>query len=80
MLYDSKFDKIANLVTFADNFMDEEFVYIDLDMIEFFDIDNDGIMEVIIEIPAYEGSRIGIWKYNNNKVEGETDIKADLNP
>lgn len=80
MLYDNELNKIANLVTLTDDYIDEYAASIELEMINFIDIDNDGNMEIIIEIPAYEGINISVLKYNDNKVEGKVNIEANLRP
>ena len=37
-------------------------------------------MEIIIEVPTYDGTKISVLKYSNNKVEGETNLKASVLP
>ena len=54
--------------------------YVDLDTTEYIDIDNDGIMEIIVEIPVYEGEKISVLKYDNGKLMGETNVQASVNP
>ena len=39
----------------------------------------DGNME-IIEVPTYDGTKIRVLKYSNNKVEGEINLQASVLP
>ena len=85
MLFDFNYKKIADLVTlengFWGNFKEESYKrFLSLEEVEYIDIDNDGKMEIIIEVPTYEGIQISILKYSNNKVEGKTDLQASLLP
>lgn len=85
VLYDYNFEKIAELVNlengFWANIIQENYkVFVTLDDIEYIDIDNDGIMEIIVDIPVYEGYEISILKYNNGTIEGTTDIEATVLP
>lgn len=83
MLFDSNYKKIADLVSLEDGFgvgpkTEENKVFLSIDDVEYIDIDKDGIMEIIIDVPVYEGDKISIVKYNNGKLEGQTDVKATL--
>lgn len=90
MLLDSNYKEIADLVNLEDGFAEqgqgkheESKVFLSLDMVDYIDIDNDGIMEIIIDIPKYEGdglSDLSIIKYNKGNLEGETNIKANVRP
>lgn len=85
MLFDNNYKKIADLVTlengFWGNIKEENYKrFLSLQDTEYIDIDNDGIMEIIIEIPTYEGTKISILKYSNNKVEGEINLQASVMP
>ena len=85
MLFNYDYEKIADLVTLENGFWanikeENNKIFLSLDDIEYIDIDNDGIMEIIIQIPAYETMELSIVKYSNNKIEGETDVKASLEP
>lgn len=45
------------------------------DYITYMDIDNDGNMEIIIDIPvASSYFRYGIYKYEDNSIKGRIDI------
>ena len=52
----------------------------DYNYIEYVDIDNDGIMEILIRILEWEGGRVSIYKYKNDKVEGENNYEIDIHP
>ena len=85
MLLDSNYKKIADLVTLENGFWanikeEENKVFLSLEDAEYIDIDNDGIMEVIINIPTYEGTKLSIVKYKNGNIEGEKDYKASVLP
>lgn len=85
MLFDYNYKEIADLVTLENGFwgnIKEEYykIFLSLEETEYIDIDNDGIMEIIIEIPTYEGTKISIFRYSNNKVEGETNLQASVMP
>ncbi|MBR3152628.1 MAG: hypothetical protein IKF52_03380 [Clostridia bacterium] len=83
ILMDSNYKKIADLVTLEDGFWggikeEAQKIFIEIRDTEYVDIDNDGVMEIIIDVPTYEGKQISIIKYDNGKVEGQTDIKASV--
>ena len=85
MLFDYNYKKIDDLVTlengFWGNIKEENYkIFLSLEMVEYIDIDNDGIMEIIIDVPVYEGTQISILKYSNNKVEGEANLQASVLP
>ena len=55
--------------------------YLSLENINVIDVDNDGVMEILVEIPKYEGeSSISILKYKNNTLTGKTNIECSLLP
>ena len=85
MLFDYNYKKIADLVTLENGFWanikeEDRKIFLALDNVEYIDIDNDGNMEIIIEVPTYDGTKISILKYSNNKVEGETNLQASVLP
>ena len=85
MLFDYNYKKIADLVTLENGFWanikeEDRKIFLALDNVEYIDIDNDGNMEIIIEVPTYDGTKISVLKYSNNKVEGETNLKASVLP
>lgn len=85
MLFDSDYKKIADLISLENGFWanikeEDKKIFLSLDDIEYIDIDNDGIMEIIIKVPTYEGAKISIIKYKNGEIEGETNFKASVIP
>ena len=85
MLFDNNYKKINDLVILENGFWanikeEDRKIFLALDNVEYIDIDKDGIMEIIIEVPTYDGTKISILKYSNNKVEGETNLKASVLP
>lgn len=85
ILFDSNFKKVSDLVTLENGFWgnikeEDKKVFLTLDDTDYIDIDNDGIMEIIIKIPTYEGNKISIVKFDNEKIEGETNLKATVTP
>ncbi len=68
-LYDSEYRKISPLANHNDNQYLSNFDYI-----TYMDVDNDGIMEIIMSIPVIAPFyRYGIYKYENNNIKGEID-------
>lgn len=85
MLFDYSYKKVVDLVTLENGFWanikeEDKKIFLELDNVEYIDIDNDGNMEIIIEVPTYEGTEISILKYSDNNVEGETNLKASVLP
>lgn len=85
MLLDDNYKKIANIVTLENGFWanvkEENYkIFLSINDVEYIDIDNDDIMEIIIEIPTYEGKEISILKYNKGNIEGEVNYKASVLP
>lgn len=85
VLLDSNNNKIATLVTLENGFWgniksEDNKRFLSLDDVEYIDIDDDGIMEIIVEVPTYEGVKISILKYLNGMIKGETNLKASVCP
>lgn len=85
MILDFNYKKIADLVLLENGFWgnikkEDNKIFLSLNDVEYVDIDNDGIMEVIINVPTYEGTKISIIEYNNGNIEGETDLIASVLP
>ena len=82
-LYDNKFKKIAILVKAKDQFREvdgkitSEF-FCSLDDVEYIDIDDDGIMEVLVDLNYWESIGVNSYKYKDGKVTGETE--CEINP
>lgn len=83
-LYDSfgsLIDELAHIEKSKWNLNVSGEYYLSLDNVNVLDVDNDGIMEILVEIPKYEGEpSISILKYANNKLEGKTNIECSLLP
>ncbi len=79
---DSKGSKIADLASIEKSKWKKDTnteYYLSINNIEIIDVDNDGIMEILIEIPHATGnSTISLLKYNNGKLQGKTDIECSL--
>ena len=55
--------------------------YLSISNVEILDVDNDGNMEILIEIPHYEGEpSISLIKYKNGELSGKTNIACSLLP
>ncbi len=54
--------------------------YLSYNNVEILDIDNDGIMEILIEMPTKDvvPSEISVLKYKNGDLSGKTDISCTL--
>ena len=54
--------------------------YLSYSNIEILDIDNDGIMEILFEVPTTDSvpSQISVLKYKNGELSGKTDIACSL--
>lgn len=83
-LVDSSGTKVADLAYIEksqwESVATEEY-HLSLSNVEIIDIDNDGIMEILIELPRYEGDpAISLLKYKNGELQGEKDIKCSLLP
>lgn len=82
-LYDNKFKKIAILVKAKDQFREvdgkitSEF-FCSLDDVEYIDIDDDGIMEVLVDLNYWENIGVNSYKYKDGKITGETE--CEINP
>lgn len=55
--------------------------YLSLDNVNILDVDNDGVMEILVEIPKYEGEpSVSILKYKNSELTGKLNIECSLLP
>lgn len=54
--------------------------YLSYNNVEIIDIDNDGIMEILIELPTKDvvPSQVSVLKYKNGDLSGKTDISCTL--
>lgn len=82
MAIDSQGKKIADLASIEKSKWGKDAnaeYYLSISNVEVLDVDNDGIMEIILEIPHATGNpTISLLKYNNGVMQGKTDIKCSL--
>lgn len=80
-LYDSSFKKVARLAYMnAGGYEGGEALSL-LTCVDIFDINCDGNMEILINIPVYESrGNVSIVRYENGKLLGETDVQASVEP
>lgn len=82
-LYDNKFKKIATLIKAKDQYREvdgkitSEF-FCSLDDVEYIDIDDDGIMEVLVDLNYWENIGVNSYKCKDGKITGETE--CEINP
>ncbi len=81
-LIDSKGTKVADLASIEKSKWKKDTnaeYYLSINNIETIDIDNDGIMEIVLEIPHATGDpTISLLKYNNGVLTGKTGIECSL--
>ena len=79
---DSKGQKIADLASIEKSKWKKDEAseyYLSISNVETVDVDNDGIMEIVLEIPHATGDpTVSLLKYNNGKLSGKTDIECSL--
>lgn len=79
---DSKGAKIADLASIEKSKWKKDSgteYYLSISNIEIIDVDNDGIMEIVLEIPHATGNpTISLLKYNNGVLQGKTNIECSL--
>ncbi len=84
-LFDAKGVKVADLASiekskWKTDVSNSEY-YLSISNVQIIDVDNDGIMEVLVEIPYYEGEPdVSILKYKNGELQGKTNIECSLLP
>jgi len=82
-LYDNTGKLVASLADFEKSRSlnpDNEW-YFSLDEVNVIDIDNDNVMEILIEVPRYEGtSSVSLLKYKNNELTGKTNVECTMLP
>ena len=70
--------KIADLVNIKNGhyfgyegvILNEEPIYMEVSDLIYIDLDNDGKMEIITNLPSWEGINYKVFKYDNNKIIG----------
>lgn len=82
VLIDSKGAKIADLASIEKSRWKKDTTvgyYLSISNIDIVDVDNDGIMEILVEIPHATGnSTVSLLKFNNGKLEGKSNIQCSL--
>ena len=81
-LVDSKGAKVADLASIEKSKWDKATnaeYYLSINNVEVIDADNDGIMEILVEIPHSTGDpTISLLKYKNGELQGKTGIECSL--
>ena len=83
-LVDSQGSKVADLAYIEkskwESATTEEY-HLSISNIEIIDIDNDGTMEIVLELPTYEGAPdISLVKYKNGELQGQVNYECSLLP
>lgn len=85
ILLDENYNKIEELAHSNDQYWElngeitDEFLLSSKD-IEYFDIDNDGKMEILLDLNIYEGIGVGIYKYDDGKIDGPINQEISALP
>lgn len=84
-LLNEDYTLISNLIIFNDyrtvDYADPSDPPLYLKAIDLIDIDNDGIIEILIDLYGYEqGGRVAIYKYEDNQVQGQTNHVTNILP
>jgi len=81
-LIDSKGSKVADLASIEKSKWKKDSnaeYYLSINNVEIIDVDNDGIMEVVVEIPHATGDpTVSLLKYNNGILTGKKNIECSL--
>ena len=81
-LLDSKGINIANLASIEKSKWNQKTnteYYLSINNVEIIDVDNDGIMEILLEIPHSIGNpTISLLKYKNGELQGKKEIECSL--
>lgn len=79
---DSKGTKVADLASIEKSKWKKDSnteYYLSISNVEVIDVDNDGIMEIVLEIPHATGNpTISLLKYNNGVLQGKKGIECSL--
>jgi len=79
---DGKGQKVADLASIEKSKWKKDSTseyYLSISNIELIDVDNDGIMEIVVEIPHATGDpTVSLLKYNNGNLTGKTNIECSL--
>lgn len=81
-LIDSNGSKVADLASIEKSKWKKDATteyYLGLSNVEVIDVDNDGVMEIVLEIPQATGnSTISLLKYKGGNLQGKTGIECSL--
>ena len=81
-LVDSKGTKVVDLASIEKSKWKKDAnaeYYLSINNVEIIDVDNDGIMEIVVEIPHATGDpTISLLKFNNGMITGKTGIECSL--
>ncbi len=82
-LVDNKGTKVADLASIEKSKWRRDAsnteYYLSINNIELIDVDNDGIMEIVVEIPHAKGEpTVSLLKYKNGELSGKTGIECSL--
>lgn len=81
-LIDSKGSKVADLASIEKSKWKKDTgaeYYLSINNVEVIDVDNDGIMEIVVEIPHATGDpTVSLLKYSNGVLSGKTGIECSL--
>lgn len=81
-LIDSKGSKVADLASIEKSKWKKDSgaeYYLSINNVETIDVDNDGIMEIVLEIPHATGEpTVSLLKFNNGVLTGKTNIECSL--
>ena len=92
MLYSHDCAKINDLVIIEDGVFEsaknktvktlseEDYVFISLDDVEYIDLEDDNIMEVLIDVPQWEEMLLSIFNYSAYALSGEQVVIESINP
>ena len=85
LVFDSNFNKIASLAYSQNQFWEHDGIitdefFLSLADVEYIDIDNDNIMEILLNTNVYEGNGVNIYKYKNGVIVGDIDCNINALP
>lgn len=81
-LLDSDLNVIATLASWnaSKETGDANNLTLDLNDVMYFDLNEDGKMEILIELPGYESTSVGVYRFMDGVVYGENNFKVTLTP
>lgn len=92
MLYSHDYAHISDLVVINDGVFEtakdktvkklkeDDYVFIDLDRVEYIDLNDDNIMEILIDVPQWEEMLLSVFNYSGYQVYGEKVTIDSINP